>query len=713
MDTLSGQFYFMEMKTRLQNEARIYAENAPRGFLPATGTLHYYRPVPVTPTVRVETGAEEGDTVSMHYDPMIAKLVASLTMATVDCRSADQYWFPPRACRSLAFERGLVETHFIEHHKSDLLVDSAEKLTEEASNAAKLGATLVAACICEKEYITSRESLPCGDNLLPLRYTHLPFRMHHRAKRVLELEWDKELDGLCNELSQLAIMYQSDGSYFITHVVKWPCAGFVDGLKAEQQMEENMLLGNGIVFSRLFEAFPYDGSGDKIKLLPSCFKELSDQGALDKGPLYFRLSKVNEGELPPYVWTNLFPDTNVEVPLIEVRYASLPKGTYAKLKPKAVGFSDLPNHKAILETTLRKHATLSEGDVITVYYGELQYRLRVLELKPSSSVSILETDIEVDIEGSDSVLDNENEQHVLIPLVAESGIVEEGKFKYYKFSIEETLSEKVSTGLMNIEVKIEADTSDGDTNIYVSRHPLKDQSLVAGTYSIGVFGFKGVAKFNISVEVKDINNNRQKVGEHLNAYSQVNSDSVECRNCRHYISSRTIVIHEAYCIRHNLVCQHEGCGVVLRKEQAANHVHCSKCGQAFQQREMEKHMKVFHEPLHCPCGVVLEKEEVVQHQSSTCPLRLIVCHFCGDMVQAGTEPLDARDRLRGLSEHESICGFAKSAQTYLHDVESLNPFEDKLAVSFETDSKIRDVANPRAAVIAVVAFSSSSSSSSS
>nr|CAD1834903.1 unnamed protein product [Ananas comosus var. bracteatus] len=484
-------------------------------------------------------------------------------------------------------------------------------------------------------------------------------------------------------------------------------------IEAEQQMEENMLLGNGIVFSRLFEALPYDGSGDKIKLPPSCFKELSDQGALDKGPMYFRLSKVNEGgpstsnssenqdmktthsgvleftarensaELPPHVWTNLFPGTNVEVPLIEVRYASLPKGTYAKLKPEAVGFSDLPNHKAILETTLRKHATLSEGDVITVYYGELQYKLRVLELKPSSSVSILETDIEVDIEGSDSVLDNENEQHVLIPLVlekAESGIVEEGKFKYYKFSIEETVSEKVSSGLMNIEVKIEADTSDGDTNIYVSRHPLvfptqhrhewsshemgskvlilkqKDQSLVAGTYSIGVFGFKGVTTFNISVRVKDLNNNRQKVGEHLNASFQVDSYSVECRNCRHYISSRTIVIHEAYCVRHNVVCQHEGCGVVLRKEQAANHVHCGKCGQAFQQGEMEKHMKVFHEPLHCPCGVVLEKEEMVQHQSSTCPSRLIVCRFCGDMVQAGTEPLDARDRLRGLSEHESICG---------------------------------------------------------
>jgi acetyl/propionyl-CoA carboxylase alpha subunit len=56
-------------------EARIYAENVPKGFLPATGVLNHYRPVAVSPSVRVETGVEQGDTVSMHYDPMIAKLV--------------------------------------------------------------------------------------------------------------------------------------------------------------------------------------------------------------------------------------------------------------------------------------------------------------------------------------------------------------------------------------------------------------------------------------------------------------------------------------------------------------------------------------------------------------------------------------------------------------------------------------------------------------
>ncbi|MDH4992907.1 acetyl/propionyl/methylcrotonyl-CoA carboxylase subunit alpha [Aquamicrobium lusatiense] len=59
-------------------EARLYAEDAARGFLPATGTLHHlWFPDEAAPgtSLRVETGVREGDTISPFYDPMIAKLV--------------------------------------------------------------------------------------------------------------------------------------------------------------------------------------------------------------------------------------------------------------------------------------------------------------------------------------------------------------------------------------------------------------------------------------------------------------------------------------------------------------------------------------------------------------------------------------------------------------------------------------------------------------
>ncbi|HEX5649250.1 MAG TPA: acetyl-CoA carboxylase biotin carboxylase subunit [Steroidobacteraceae bacterium] len=57
-------------------EARLYAEDPDRGFLPSTGRLSRLRLPGQLPHVRVDAGVEEGDEVTVHYDPMIAKLIA-------------------------------------------------------------------------------------------------------------------------------------------------------------------------------------------------------------------------------------------------------------------------------------------------------------------------------------------------------------------------------------------------------------------------------------------------------------------------------------------------------------------------------------------------------------------------------------------------------------------------------------------------------------
>jgi Ubiquitin fusion degradation protein UFD1 len=260
-------------------------------------------------------------------------------------------------------------------------------------------------------------------------------------------------------------------------------------------MEENLLIGNGISFMRILEAVPFKGQGDKMKLTPSSFEELSGQNALDKGPMYFRLTRLknqavgnksltsfagvleftaSEGtvQLPSHVWQNLFPDKSslgIDVPLVESCYVCLPKGTYAKLKPEGAGFHDLPNHKAILEIELRLHATLSEGETIRVSYGATQYGLQVLELKPASTFSVIETNIDVDVE----IPDGEN--HVLMPLEMgkiEEGIVEEGKFKYYKFSIDGTVSEVIRSGFADLEVMLQGNNNgNGDTDILCFKTP--------------------------------------------------------------------------------------------------------------------------------------------------------------------------------------------------------------------------------------------------
>jgi propionyl-CoA carboxylase alpha chain len=56
-------------------EARVYAEDPFRNFMPSIGRLVEYQAPAETETVRVDTGIEEGSQVSMFYDPLIAKLI--------------------------------------------------------------------------------------------------------------------------------------------------------------------------------------------------------------------------------------------------------------------------------------------------------------------------------------------------------------------------------------------------------------------------------------------------------------------------------------------------------------------------------------------------------------------------------------------------------------------------------------------------------------
>ena len=57
-------------------EARVYAEDPARGFLPSTGRLRRYREPPPGAGLRIDSGVAEGSEVSVYYDPMIAKVAA-------------------------------------------------------------------------------------------------------------------------------------------------------------------------------------------------------------------------------------------------------------------------------------------------------------------------------------------------------------------------------------------------------------------------------------------------------------------------------------------------------------------------------------------------------------------------------------------------------------------------------------------------------------
>ena len=72
------QLRLSQSQLRIQGHAielRVYAEDVPSGFLPSTGNLNTHV-TPEGPGIRVDAGVEEGDAISIHYDPMISKLCA-------------------------------------------------------------------------------------------------------------------------------------------------------------------------------------------------------------------------------------------------------------------------------------------------------------------------------------------------------------------------------------------------------------------------------------------------------------------------------------------------------------------------------------------------------------------------------------------------------------------------------------------------------------
>ena len=173
-----GSFYFMEMNTRLQVEhpvtemvtgidlvewqcrvangerlpklqhelqlnghsieARIYAENPEKGFLPSTGALIHLR----TPhasvfttesSIRIDSGVREGDLITPHYDPMIAKLIVwgkdrTQALARMSAALAEfevvgpstNIAFLGRLIQSQPFSHADLDTGLIERHHSEL-----------------------------------------------------------------------------------------------------------------------------------------------------------------------------------------------------------------------------------------------------------------------------------------------------------------------------------------------------------------------------------------------------------------------------------------------------------------------------------------------------------------------------------------------------------------------------------------------------------------
>jgi 3-methylcrotonyl-CoA carboxylase alpha subunit len=229
-----GDFYFMEINTRLQVEhpvtemvlgldlvelqlrvaagealqdllpsnraqnghaieLRLYAEDPDQNFLPGSGKLERLRLPPPSGHVRIDSGVVEGDTVTIFYDPMIAKLIAwdaTRELALVRMREAlaacdivgpkSNVEFLENLVRHPAVVAGTIDTGYLDRHLDEFL-----RKPSAASDAHALLAAATA-WLLHEEHAGAKAAQASGDPHSP--WAHVDgWRLAHPGRRIVAL----------------------------------------------------------------------------------------------------------------------------------------------------------------------------------------------------------------------------------------------------------------------------------------------------------------------------------------------------------------------------------------------------------------------------------------------------------------------------------------------------------------------------------------------
>lgn len=190
-DEKSGDFFFLEVNTRLQVEhpvteeitrldlvkmqiesasglplsisqneisgngyaieARLYAEDAANNFVPVTGKIHQFK-IPYVEGLRVETAVQSGSEVSVFYDPMIAKIIVweknreaahdklAYVLQHLICQGiTTNQTFLSKVLANKDFRKGNYDTHFIEQK---IKLDEVNNLEKVDLQKAAIAATI-------------------------------------------------------------------------------------------------------------------------------------------------------------------------------------------------------------------------------------------------------------------------------------------------------------------------------------------------------------------------------------------------------------------------------------------------------------------------------------------------------------------------------------------------------------------------------------------
>ncbi|KAG7007339.1 hypothetical protein G7Y79_00010g028400 [Physcia stellaris] len=393
------------------------------------------------------------------------------------------------------------------------------------------------------------------------------------------------------------------------------------------------------------------------------------------------------------------------------------------LSSESAGY-DPEDWKALLERYLRDNfTTLTNGEILTVAAGKEEYRFLVDQLKPSNdAVSLIDTDIEVDIEALNEEQARETLKQRMKKVQRAPGTgdgsstgglitIDQPVYgqvrqrEYVDYALEEWDRGQV------LEIELTANDPDEDVDLYVSpagprqrakprreEHVFSELStrptkririqpsntaienaealwISVGSYPDLPDGQSDPArsspvKFHVQVSISSPASN-VSVDVDMATDEDSHQDETRCKHCHQWVPSRTMILHENFCYRNNILCPQ--CQNVFQKSSSEwkNHWHCphdSSYGSTLASHQ--KHDFIFHTSQTCTSCAYQAKNtpDLAQHRTTTCPEKLILCSFCHLLVpQQGPEdpsPTDPEVILSGLTPHELTDG-ARTTECHL------------------------------------------------
>ncbi|KAK5137531.1 hypothetical protein LTR08_008511 [Meristemomyces frigidus] len=431
------------------------------------------------------------------------------------------------------------------------------------------------------------------------------------------------------------------------------------------------------------------------------------------------------------------PTNGVHAPTITVHIKQLPKGTFVKLRPLEAGY-DPEDWKALLEQHLRQnYTTLTNGEVLAIPGGrgiggkKKEFRFLVDGFKPETDgICIVDTDLEVDIEAL-----NEEQARETLKQIAEKmtrapgtdqgssaggeldifkvqqGQVIPGEYVDYQLSawdkgqtLELELSGEEDTDDMDLLVSPLSATQrakprldehkfadfDGRPRKRIRLQPTNVELENAEALYVSVYAFAPVnVQTNGNADGQE-NESRPRQftlrARHPNPDEETdsaaaqnteappNEGDVRCKNCGQWVPQRTLMLHENFCLRNNVLCP-KGCGQVFQKRSPAfeQHWHCPHdTAYGDSSPSHQKHDALYHPPDVLRCSECATQETfasipaLAQHRTTTCPAKLFLCRFCHLVVPQEGDPdgPNAEAMLSGMTPHELADG-ARTTECHL------------------------------------------------